>query len=69
MLTQTLRGLERDGLITRHVFATKPPSVEYRLSMLGESVLVPLEALVSWADKHFEAIAQSRDRFDAVTTL
>ncbi|MEJ1976345.1 MAG: helix-turn-helix domain-containing protein [Acetobacteraceae bacterium] len=38
MLTQTLRGLERDGLVTRHVFPTKPPSVEYRLSPLGRSV-------------------------------
>ena len=39
MLTQTLRSLERDGMVSRHVFATKPPSVEYRLTALGESLL------------------------------
>jgi len=43
MLTQTLRTLERDGLITRHVFPTKPPSVEYRLSSLGHSAMAPLD--------------------------
>ncbi len=64
MLTQTLRELERDGLATRHVFPTKPPSVEYRLSPLGRSVLVPLAALVSWADCNFSTIRESRARFD-----
>ncbi len=65
MLTQTLRGLERDGLATRHVFPTKPPSVEYRLSPLGQSVLVPLASLVEWADRNDAAIRQARARFDA----
>lgn len=65
MLTQTLRALERDGLATRHVFPTKPPSVEYRLSPLGRSVLVPLAELVTWADRNFGAIHQARARFDA----
>jgi DNA-binding HxlR family transcriptional regulator len=65
MLTQTLRGLERDGLATRHVFPTKPPSVEYRLSPLGRSVLVPLAGLVDWADRNDAAIGQARARFDA----
>jgi len=46
MLTQTLRDLERDGLITRHVYATKPPSVEYRLAPLGQSLLEPMASLV-----------------------
>jgi DNA-binding HxlR family transcriptional regulator len=46
MLTQTVRDLERDGLITRHVFPTKPPSVEYRLSPLGQSVLDPIASLM-----------------------
>ena len=67
MLTQTLRALERDGLATRHVFPTKPPSVEYRLSPLGRSVLVPLAELVTWAERHFAAIRLARARFDAET--
>jgi DNA-binding HxlR family transcriptional regulator len=65
MLTQTLRGLERDGLATRHVFPTKPPSVEYRLSPLGRSVLVPLAGLVEWADQNDASIRLARARFDS----
>ncbi len=66
MLTQTLRALERDGLATRHVFPTKPPSVEYRLSALGRSVLDPLAGLVAWAERNYGAIRQARVCFDAV---
>lgn len=65
MLTQTLRSLERDGLVTRHVYPTKPPSVEYRLSALGHSVLEPLDELVAWAEGHFVAIAEARKLFDS----
>jgi DNA-binding HxlR family transcriptional regulator len=65
MLTQTLRALERDGLVTRHVFPTKPPSVEYRLSGLGRSSLTPLAGLIAWADHNFASIRQARSRFDA----
>lgn len=65
MLTQTLRTLERDGLATRHVFATTPPSVQYRLSPLGRSVLAPLAGLIAWADGNFSAIREARGRFDA----
>ncbi|GEO41563.1 HxlR family transcriptional regulator [Skermanella aerolata] len=65
MLTQTLRDLERDGLITRHVFPTKPPSVEYRLSPLGRSVLDPLAQLVFWAESRHGEIEDARRRFDA----
>ncbi|SDR55491.1 transcriptional regulator, HxlR family [Paraburkholderia fungorum] len=65
MLTQTLRSLERDGLVTRHVFPTKPPSVEYRLSQLGRSVLEPLDRLVGWAETHFATITRARQQFDA----
>ena len=64
MLTQTLRGLERDGLVTHHVFPAAPPSVEYRLSPLGRSVLVPLAGLVKWAEGNSAQIRQARDRFD-----
>ncbi len=65
MLTQTLRELERDGLATRHVFPTKPPRVEYRLSMLGQSVLEPLAALARWAEGSYSSIREARARFDA----
>jgi DNA-binding HxlR family transcriptional regulator len=64
MLTQTLRALERDGLITRHVFPTKPPSVEYRLSAVGVSLLEPLAALIAWAERHQAAIEGLRAQFD-----
>lgn len=65
MLTQTLRNLERDGLITRHVFPTKPPSVEYRLSALGQSVQEPLMALIDWAERSHPHIVSARKQFDA----
>ena len=64
MLTQTLRDLQRDGLIDRHVFATTPPSVEYRLTPLGESLLEPLLAMVQWAKSRHGAIDAARARFD-----
>jgi DNA-binding HxlR family transcriptional regulator len=64
MLTQTLRDLERDGLITRHVFPTTPPSVEYRLSPLGQSLLDPMANLVDWADRNYADIHAERARFD-----
>src|SRR6478672_7291820 len=50
MLTQTLRDLQRDGLVSRHVFDTKPPSVEYRLTDLGHSLIVPFGQLIEWAN-------------------
>ncbi len=65
MLTQTLRALERDGLVTRHVFPTKPPSVEYRLSATGRSALAPLAVLVEWAERNFPDIREARVRYDA----
>lgn len=65
MLTQTLRALERDGLVTRHVFPTTPPSVEYRLSPLGRSVHEPLAALSAWAARHHEEIRRNRAAYDA----
>ncbi len=64
MLTQTLRELQRDGLVSRHVFPTLPPSVEYRITPLGQSLLVPLEALIGWADAHHEEIRVARETFD-----
>ena len=67
MLTQTLRDLERDGLITRHVFPTKPPAVEYRLAPLGLSLLDPMAALVEWADRCHGDIHAARARFDGTS--
>jgi len=67
MLTQTLRDLERDGLITRHVFPTKPPSVEYRLAPLGKSLLDPMAGLIEWADRRYSDIHAARARFDAAS--
>ncbi|WP_417674758.1 winged helix-turn-helix transcriptional regulator [Pseudodonghicola sp.] len=60
MLTQSLRDLERDGLIARAVFPTKPPSVEYRLTEMGQSLLGPLGALIDWAKTHADPIAEAR---------
>ncbi len=65
MLTQSLRTLERDGLVTRHVFPTKPPSVEYRLAPLGTSVLDPLAGLVDWAEANHDRIRAARAAYDA----
>ncbi len=65
MLTQTLRDLERDGLLARRVYPTKPPSVDYRLTPLGRSLLVPLCGLITWANDAQASIAAARARFDA----
>ncbi len=64
MLTLTLRGLERDGLVTRTVHPTVPPSVEYALTPLGRTLLDPVMALVAWAERNRGRIQQARDRFD-----
>lgn len=66
MLTQTLRLLERDGLVTRRVYPTKPPSVDYRLTALGRSLLDPLAVLVAWAERGHD---QARAREASTTTL
>lgn len=69
MLTLTLRGLERDGLVTRTVFPTIPPRVEYRLTELGCSLLKAVRALGDWAREHRVEIAEARRRFDAAHGL
>jgi len=65
MLTLTLRGLERDGLVTRTVFPTVPPRVDYALTDLGRSLLPPISALGAWAYGHRDAIDAARLAFDA----
>jgi DNA-binding HxlR family transcriptional regulator len=64
MLTLTLRGLERDGLVTRTVYPTVPPRVEYALTALGKTLIAPVMTLVTWAEKNKRRIQDSRDRFD-----
>jgi DNA-binding HxlR family transcriptional regulator len=65
MLTLTVRGLERDGLVTRTVFPTIPPRVDYELTELGRSLLAPVDALGLWARQNRDRIQQARVRFDA----
>ena len=65
MLTQTLRGLERDGLITRTVHAVVPPRVDYGLTPLGESLLSLVSALENWAEGHMEDVLAAREAYDA----
>ena len=68
MLTLTLRGLERDGLVTRTVFPTIPPKVEYALTKLGRSLLEPVSGIGLWARQHRAAIEAARQRFDSAAT-
>src|ERR671923_2859542 len=65
MLTLTLRGLERDGLVKRTVFPTIPPRVDYELTDLGRSLAKPVKALGQWAQEHIADIAAAKRRFDA----
>jgi DNA-binding HxlR family transcriptional regulator len=64
MLTLTLRGLERDGLVTRTVFPTIPPRVDYALTSLGRDLLDPVSALGEWATRNQAKIARAREKFD-----
>ena len=64
MLTLTLRGLERDGLVTRTVLPTVPPRVDYALTALGRDLLAPVSALGEWATRNQAKIARARERFD-----
>jgi DNA-binding HxlR family transcriptional regulator len=65
MLTQTLRGLERDGLITRTVHAVVPPRVDYELTDLGRSLLTLVGALENWAQTHIDDVLTARARYDS----
>ena len=64
MLTTTLRDLERDGFLTREVFAEVPPRVEYELSPLDTSLLKPMSHLVEWVVENWREIRVARERFD-----
>jgi DNA-binding HxlR family transcriptional regulator len=65
MLTQTLRGLERDGLVTRTVHAVVPPRVDYALTRLGHSLLGVVKALEGWAEDNIEEVMAARAGYDA----
>ena len=65
MLTLTLRGLERDGLVTRTVYPSIPPRVDYELTKLGRSLLEPVSAMGLWARQNRATIEAARRRFDA----
>jgi DNA-binding HxlR family transcriptional regulator len=64
MLTTTLRGLERDGFVTRKVFPSIPPRVDYELTDLGRELRVPVNALGDWARKNMSRVNEARARFD-----
>ncbi|GAA3344004.1 helix-turn-helix domain-containing protein [Amorphoplanes nipponensis] len=65
MLTQTLRALERDGLVTRTVYPVVPPRVDYALTSLGRSLLGLVGALQQWAEKHIADVVEARSAYDA----
>ncbi|MDP9993782.1 DNA-binding HxlR family transcriptional regulator [Variovorax boronicumulans] len=69
MLTQTLRSLERDGIVRREVYATVPPKVEYSLTPLGESLAATLEELRLWAERNIEDVLRNRATFDAAAAV
>ena len=63
MLTLTLKGLEQDGLVTRTMFPTIPPRVDYELTKLGRKLIVPLKALSKWARENRPAMLAAREAF------
>jgi DNA-binding HxlR family transcriptional regulator len=65
MLTQTLRGLERDGLVTRTLYPQVPPRVEYELTHTGKTLIELLGALQTWATQNIGAITEARREYDA----
>jgi DNA-binding HxlR family transcriptional regulator len=65
VLTDTLRDLERDGLIARHAYAEVPPRVEYELTTLGRTLHAPLLALSRWAEEHIAEVLAARENHDA----
>jgi DNA-binding HxlR family transcriptional regulator len=65
MLTLTLRGLQRDGLVKRTMFSTIPPRVDYELTELGRGLTKPVMALGQWAQAHIPEIESARAKFDA----
>ena len=65
MLTTTLRDLERDGFITREVFPEVPPRVEYELTALGRSLLIPMQHLVEWTVQNWKHVRHAQEKYDS----
>ena len=65
MLTQTLRDLERDGLVVRRAYPVIPPRVEYSLTPLGRTLEAPMRALSMWAEAHMSDVHAAQERFDS----
>jgi DNA-binding HxlR family transcriptional regulator len=68
VLTQTLRSLVRDGILTRTAYPTIPPKVEYELTALGRNLSEPLDVLDRWARRHMSSVQEARDAYDAEHT-
>ncbi|SFK02570.1 transcriptional regulator, HxlR family [Methylophaga sulfidovorans] len=64
MLTQTLRGLERDGLVHRQVYPTVPPKVEYSLTSFGRTLVELLEGIKSWSENNIEQVIEAQQAYD-----
>ncbi len=65
-LTSTLRGLERDGIVSRRLYASVPPRVEYSLTELGRSLIKLVASVCSWAEDHIEEVKAARQEFDSI---
>lgn len=65
VLTETLRSMERDGLLTRHLTASVPPRVDYQLTDLGLTTVEPLTAVRLWAESHLDEVLANRERYDS----
>jgi DNA-binding HxlR family transcriptional regulator len=65
VLADTLRDLERDGIVTRHAYDQMPPRVDYELTALGRTLFEPLAALGRWAEHHFDKVQHARQLYDA----
>lgn len=63
-LTQALRDLERDGYVARKVYPTSPPKVEYRLTLLGQSLLKAMKNLLLWSNAHLDEVIEARKKYD-----
>jgi DNA-binding HxlR family transcriptional regulator len=65
MLAQTLRSLERDGLVLRTIYPEVPPRVEYQLTPVGRTLIEPIAAIRNWAESYIDAVAASQSQYDA----
>lgn len=66
MLTQTLRSLERDGIVTRTIYPTVPVTVEYEITELGKTLIEPLEVLRHWSEQHKAEVLVAQETFDNI---